>query len=73
MTVKQLDALMVINRINDAEIVKNAHKLTKTPLELQMRVLCSKMRNSIQTSENWIETVFDSVELLLGKEKVNIT
>jgi len=46
--------------------------VAKTPLELQVRSLCSKIRNSKQppSSEKWIEAIFDNVELHLGKDKV---
>lgn len=44
----------------------------KTPLELQVNALCSKIRNPKQppSSENWVETIFENVESLLGKDKV---
>jgi len=43
----------------------------KTPLELQVKMLCSKIQNPKELPlENWIEAIFDNVESLLGKDKV---
>jgi len=46
----------------------------KTPLEIQVSLLCSKIRNSKQppSSEKWIEAIFDNVESHLGKDKVRL-
>lgn len=56
------------------ETLKNNNKMVtaKTPLEIQVNAMCSKMRNSKQppSSQNWVETIFDNIELLLGKDKV---
>ncbi|KAL4089774.1 hypothetical protein QTP88_024745 [Uroleucon formosanum] len=45
----------------------------KTPLEIQVSSLCSKIRNSKQppSSEKWVEAIFDNVESYLGKDKVS--
>lgn len=53
------------------EMIKNDSK-AKTLLEFQINALCSKIRNSKQPqpSGDWVESIFDNVESLLGKDKV---
>jgi hypothetical protein len=79
MTDEQIDSMLsasIIRPIGSGggETLKNNSKTVtaKTPLELQVNTMCSKMRNSKQppSSENWVETIFDNVESLLGKDKV---
>ncbi|XP_025199078.1 uncharacterized protein LOC112597310 [Melanaphis sacchari] len=47
--------------------------IIKTPLEFQVSLLCSKIRNSKQpsSSEKWVEAIFDNIESHLGKDKVS--
>lgn len=53
------------------ETMKNDNK-AKTLLELQVNALCSKIRNfkQPQSSEDLVESIFDNIESLLGKNKV---
>lgn len=63
---------------NDGESVKNGKSRAKTPLELQVNVLCCKMRNfklpasSSSSSENRLDSVFNNIESVLGKDKVGV-
>lgn len=74
MTDEQIDSMLsttIIKPIcSGGETIKN--NKTKTPLELQVSTLSSKIRNSKLPllSDNWLEAIFDSVESLLDKAKV---
>jgi len=79
MTDEQIDSLLsaaIIRPIGGGggETNKTDSKLVaaKTPLEIQVSLLCSKIRNSKQppSSEKWVEAIFDNVESHLGKDKV---
>lgn len=79
LTDEQIDCMlsaMVLRPVgNDGESVKNGRIRVKTPLELQMNVLCCKMRNSklpVLSSENRLESIFENVESILGKDKVGV-
>ncbi|XP_060873528.1 NACHT domain- and WD repeat-containing protein 1 isoform X2 [Metopolophium dirhodum] len=80
MTDEQIDSLLsaaIIRPIGGggAETNKTDGKLVaaKTPLEIQVSLLCSKIRNSKQppSPEKWVEAIFDNVESHLGKDKVS--
>lgn len=75
MTDEQIDTLLsaaIIRPIGcgGSEMTKTV--AAKTPLELQVSSLCSKIRNSKlpPSSEKWVEAIFDNIELHLGKDKV---
>lgn len=79
LTDEQIDSILSVTVIRaigggGGETIKSDGNTVdvKTPLELQVNVLCSKIRNSKQpqSSDNWVETIFDNVESLLGKDKV---
>lgn len=79
MTDEQIDFMLstsIIRPIGSGggETMKNNSKTltTKMPLELQVNTMCSKMRNlkPPPSLENWVETIFDNAESLLGKDKV---
>ncbi|KAL5233574.1 hypothetical protein ACI65C_000984 [Semiaphis heraclei] len=76
MTDEQIDTLLsaaIIRPIGcgGSEMTKTV--AAKTPLELQVSSLCSKIRNSKlpPSSEKWVEAIFDNIELHLGKDKVS--
>lgn len=82
MTDEQIDSLSsaaIIRPIggSSGETSKTDGKMVaaKTPLEIQVSSLCSKIRNSKQppSSEKWVEAIFDNVESHLGKDKVRHT
>jgi len=78
MTDEQIDILLsaaIIRPIGCGRTETTKTVAAKTPLELQVRSLCSKIRNSKlpPSSEKWVDAIFDNVELLLGKEKVQHT
>ncbi|KAF0768010.1 Leucine-rich repeat and WD repeat-containing, partial [Aphis craccivora] len=81
-TNKEIDSLLSAATIrpiggfgSGGETTKTEHKTVaaKTWLELQVSLLCSKIRNSKQppSSENWVEAIFDNIESHLGKDKVS--
>jgi len=76
MTDEQIDSMLstTIGRSQGSggETLKkdSKHISIKTPLELQVSILCSKIRKQPSSSENWVEAIFDNVESLLGKDKV---
>lgn len=75
MTDEQIDSVLSAMMIQPIDGVVETLKTVgaKTPLELQANVLCSAMQNPKELpSENWMEAIFDSVESLLGKNKVKI-
>lgn len=78
MTDEQIDSMFSAGIVQPVggivKMVKNDDKTFtgKTPLELQVNMLCSKLQNSKQSSssENWVNAIFDNIESLLGKDKV---
>lgn len=79
LTDEQIDCMLSATIIrpvgNDGESVKNGRVRAKTPLELQVNVLCCKMRNfklPASSSENRLESVFENVESILGSDKVGV-
>ncbi|XP_022165189.1 uncharacterized protein LOC111030132 isoform X2 [Myzus persicae] len=80
MTDEQIDSLLstaIIRPIGGggSETIKTDAKMVaaKTPLELHVSSLLSKIRNSKQppSAEKWVEAIFDNVESHLGKDKVS--
>lgn len=71
--VSMLATMSTVRPMVGGDTIKNDGS-AKTPFELHARVLCSKIRNSKQSPpqslENWIESIFDCVETILGKDKV---
>lgn len=79
MTDEQIDSILSAAVIRPAgggvgETIKSNGSTiaAKTPLELHVNALCSKIRNpkQPQSLENWVETIFENAESLLGKDKV---
>ncbi|VVC42160.1 Six-bladed beta-propeller, TolB-like,WD40-repeat-containing domain,WD40 repeat, conserved site,WD40/YVTN [Cinara cedri] len=80
MTDEQINSMLVSSIVRSiaGETINNDGS-AKTPFELHVRALFSKIRNlkqspppQPQSPENWIESIFDCVEMILGKDKVSI-